>query len=566
MKLENFSVENYRSITEARQVSLTKSTVLIGPNNEGKSNILRALNLAMQTLSRFSRTSKLPSASNDILDIKRIYDWTKDFPVSLQKSQKNTKTIITLEFSLDEDEVSSFRKEIQSNLNGTLPVCITYDKETYSIKIVKRGRGSKGLNDKSDRISKFLGRRIQFQYIPAVRTSQESTGIVRGIISDQLAAIEEMPEYKAALSKIKELQNPILDLFSDKTTKTLKKFLPGIKSVTFSVSDERRYSALRQAIEIEVNDGVVTNLEAKGDGVQSLVALGLRRHLLEENREKLTYIFAVEEPEAHLHADAIHELKKVLNELSDVDQLVITTHSGILANRTPISSNVIVRRSRASEAKNLTEIRDALGIRSKDNLINSEVILLVEGDDDKIAIRSVLADRSVLLKDSLYSGRLSIESLDGAGSLGAKIGLYKGILCQVHCFLDNDEAGRAAIRKAEGASLIDIKDFNMTVVPGRMNTEFEDIVNMDCYKKDISTRFGIDLDKIAPRNRKVKWSAKMADVFEQSGKPFDSAIKQRLKFVVAEAVASSPETAINNNFDSIIANLVGSLEEKLKEI
>ncbi|WP_081500476.1 ATP-dependent nuclease [Komagataeibacter europaeus] len=110
----------------------------------------------------------------------------------------------------------------------------------------------------------------------------------------------------------------------------LKKFLPGIKSVTFSVSDERRYSALRQAIEIEVNDGVVTNLEAKGDGVQSLVALGLRRHLLEENREKLTYIFAVEEPEAHLHADAIHELKKVLNELSDVDQLVITTHSGIL--------------------------------------------------------------------------------------------------------------------------------------------------------------------------------------------------------------------------------------------
>lgn len=213
MKLENFSVENYRSITEARQISLTKSTVLIGPNNEGKSNILRALNLAMQTLSRFSRTSKLPSASKDILDIKRIYDWTKDFPVSLQKSQKNKKTKITLEFSLDEDEVSSFKKEIKSNLNGTLPVCITYDKETYSIKIVKRGRGSKGLNDKSDRISKFLGRRIQFQYIPAVRTSQESTSIVRSIISDQLAAIEEMPEYKAALSKIKDLQNPILDLF-----------------------------------------------------------------------------------------------------------------------------------------------------------------------------------------------------------------------------------------------------------------------------------------------------------------------------------------------------------------
>lgn len=160
-----------------------------------------------------------------------------------------------------------------------------------------------------------------------------------------------------------------------------------MRSVKFLVSDERRYSALRQSIDIEVDDGTVTSLEAKGDGVQSLVALGLRRHLLEESRERRTYIFAVEEPEAHLHPNAIHELRDVLRELSQIDQVIITTHSGLLANRSPLNSNIVVQRSKAFPAKNLSDIRNALGIRSHDNLLNAELVLLVEGDDDKLALR-----------------------------------------------------------------------------------------------------------------------------------------------------------------------------------
>lgn len=52
MRLDSFSVENYRSITQARRISLTENTVLVGPNNEGKSNILRALSAAMYALVR----------------------------------------------------------------------------------------------------------------------------------------------------------------------------------------------------------------------------------------------------------------------------------------------------------------------------------------------------------------------------------------------------------------------------------------------------------------------------------------------------------------------------------
>lgn len=570
LKLETFSVENYRSITEARRIPLSNATVLLGPNNEGKSNILRALNAAMLVLTRSTRRTGLLGGDPRLLppsrrEFMRAYDWSKDFPISLAKGKSLNKTRITLEFSLDSVEIDDFRREIKSSLNGTLPVCITFSEDDFDIKIVKQGKGGSSLNAKSGRIAAFLADRIQFQYIPAVRTAQEATRVVESIIAAELAELERKPEYKEALSAIKKLQKPILDAFSKKTTETLKAFLPEMRSVRFSVSDERRYTALRQSIDIEVDDGAVTSLEAKGDGVQSLVALGLRRHFLEESRERRTYIFAVEEPEAHLHPNAIHELRGVLRDLSKIDQVIITTHSGLLANRSPISSNIIVNRSKASPAKSLGDIRSALGIRSHDNLINAELVLLVEGDDDKLALRAILGNRSQILDSALHSGRVIIDSLDGAGSLGAKIGLYKGILCRVHCFLDDDASGRSALEKAQKAGLIDACDFNLALVGGKAESEFEDMLDEAVYANHIVDRFGVDLRVVKPRNRKAKWSARMADAFLQAGKPFGDLEKQRIKFVTADAVAGSPEVAVVAHAEGVITSLVASLEAKLKE-
>ncbi len=51
MRLEQFSVQNFRSIEKAEKLPLGDFTVLLGPNNEGKSNILQAMVMGMQELS-----------------------------------------------------------------------------------------------------------------------------------------------------------------------------------------------------------------------------------------------------------------------------------------------------------------------------------------------------------------------------------------------------------------------------------------------------------------------------------------------------------------------------------
>ena len=50
MKLNKFSVRNYRSIASQSDINLQSFNVLLGKNNEGKSNLLKALNIAMETL------------------------------------------------------------------------------------------------------------------------------------------------------------------------------------------------------------------------------------------------------------------------------------------------------------------------------------------------------------------------------------------------------------------------------------------------------------------------------------------------------------------------------------
>ena len=59
MKLKSFSVTNFRSITKAHHVNLSNTaTILVGKNNEGKSNLLKALSIAMEVMKLFGEDER----------------------------------------------------------------------------------------------------------------------------------------------------------------------------------------------------------------------------------------------------------------------------------------------------------------------------------------------------------------------------------------------------------------------------------------------------------------------------------------------------------------------------
>jgi hypothetical protein len=341
MKLVSFSVANYRSIVKAHKIRMGQSTVLVGPNNEGKSNVIKGLVTAMGVLKQprhthaafplrfvLNRAATAPSGlvQTRAVAVKpkkepaprfplpaHIYEWENDFPISLQDSTGECSSVFNLEFELDGAEIQQFKTEVRSSLNGTLPIEISINRMNQAtIKVAKRGRGGPALSSKSSAIARFVSNRLEFEYIPAIRTAESAERVVNSMLERELSLIEGSDEYKEAINKIRELQQPILDKLSQSIKPTMQKFLPAIKDIEFEIADDERFRALRRAAKMIVDDGSPTYLRYKGDGVQSLAALALMRHASEVRGAQKNFVIALEEPESHLHPNAIHSLRTVL--------------------------------------------------------------------------------------------------------------------------------------------------------------------------------------------------------------------------------------------------------------
>lgn len=565
MKLISFTVEKYRSITRAKKIKLERKAVLVGPNNEGKSNILRALVAAMNILTRGRRRVLFKSASHVRFLQRRFYNWNTDFPVHLQNKSPNGESVMILEFELTDDELADFRRGIKSRLTGTLPLRIALGPETTKVTVHKKGGGSKTFTKNSDKIAAFVSDRLDFEHIPAVRTAQSAQRIVDELVERELLNVEDNPEFIKALKKVEEIQKPILDILSESIRKTLLKFLPAVSEVKVQIPHEARYRALRRSCEIIINDGTPTLLQYKGDGVQSLAALGIMRHASERGARGKNFVIAIEEPESHLHPNAIHELRVVIDELSKKHQVVLTTHCPLFVDRTNISSNIIVYSNQARPAKKIKEIRQILGVRASDNLRNAEIVLLVEGEDDMIALKALFPRSSKSLKTAIDNGTIAIDFLGGGTNLAYKVGLIRDALCQTHCFLDDDKCGHASFEKTRIQGLLSDADANFTICEGMQEAEFEDLYDPALYEELVKNLYRLTLNTSKFKTNK-KWSARMREVFRQQGKRWNDQVESELKFKIAELVSVKPENALNEKKRTSFDSLVIALEDRLTEL
>ncbi|MGB6484902.1 MAG: ATP-binding protein [Candidatus Acidiferrales bacterium] len=566
MKLVSFSVDKFRSITRARKLAIQDLTILIGPNNEGKSNILRAFVIVLDLVSRLSGASLRRGRIRSIAQMMRDpYEWERDFPVSLQPRYPDGESVFNLAFELTDLEVGEFWDEVRSNIDGHLPVQITVGRKEPGFKITKRGPGAEALSRKAQSIADFIGKRFEFRYIPAVRTANIAENVVEEMIDRELKTVEDDPSYRAAQNELAKQYAPVLERLSASITGTLKGFLPKIQNVSVKMSDDARYRALRRSFEIIVDDGTPTNLRQKGDGVQSLVALGLMRHSSESDASGRSLVLAVEEPESHLHPRAIHQLKTVLQQISTKHQVIITTHCPLFVNRADIRSNILVTGNQAVAAKTSEQIRAILGVRASDNLRNAELILFVEGEDDRIAFMALLPALSEALREGLVSGVFAVDSLLGGTNLSYKLSQARDALCISHCFLDNDDCGRDAFKRAALEGLITEAEATFAICEGMPDSEIEDLYSSDVYDAKLLNSYGVTVDCPKFKTGK-KWSQRMQETFKQHGKQWDATCESRIKKDIAELVAASGQSALNEHKRSSVDALVAALERKLKAV
>lgn len=574
MKLVSFSLKNYRSIKSAEKIALGDLTILIGPNNEGKSNILRGLVTGMGVLSLVpsphGRGARVMTPrglvelweGRDQRQVGGIYEWERDFPISLQEKSPNGKTTFDFEFELSDSEVEDFKRDVKSNLNGLLPIRLTLGRKDVLFEVRKRGRGQATLTAKRAQIARFVGERLDMKDIPTVRTASAAMRLVDEMVQRELSRLEQTPEYRQAVEKITEIQGPVLNELSKTIQQMLGTFLPDVKAVQIEVED--RYRALRRDSRIVVDDGTATDLRYKGDGVQSLAAISLIHHISQQSAGSSELVLAIEEPEAHLHPRAIHQVREVLKDIAARQQVVLTTHSPLLVNRGDITKNVIVDKSRARTARSIAQIREALGVRVSDSLAAAEIVLVVEGEHDRVSITALLRSVSTRLASAFDDGIIAIEALRGASNLTFKLSSLRDQLCVAHAFVDYDAAGLQAVQNAEREGLLDSADRSFATSPGMRESELEDLFDFALYREMVRRRYNVDLNTATFRARRRKWTERVRQAFLSAGQHWDDQVCRQVKQQVAELVELKPDSALFDAWRSPLDALASAVTTKLE--
>lgn len=551
MQLVDFSVTNFRSITRAHKISLHNLTVLVGRNNEGKSNLLNGLNVAMQTMILHAKQSRSHY---------QLYNWERDFPVQFQERKSGLESIFRLNFRLNHEENNEFTRITGIRSNEDIPIEIKYGRDNIpKIRVPKKGSSS--FTNKSKQVTAFICEGISFNYIQAVRTENMAMNVIQQLLFEELAKLEDNTDYQTAMQTIKQLQKGVYDDISNRILAPLQEFLPQLTSVEI-VEKSNRYPMRRLYgdLDIMLDDGTPTSISYKGDGIKSLVSLAILKNMRPTGRAS---IIAIEEPESHLHPDAIHSLIEVINGVSENHQVVITTHNPLFVQRNAVSENVIVNEGTAKPAKSIKEIRDILGVLPEDNLINASHVLVVEGEDNKIALTKILKSLSTTLKDALNKNSFVIQPLSGASNLNYELNRLRSYVCKYFVFLDNDDAGISAGNKAIEKGLLTLADVKYTICNGSPKAEFEDCLKRDFYVERIKQKFSVDLSLGTFKGNK-KWSDNVKDIFLSQGQQWTDAIEKKVKMIVAEAIPEeNAEIVLNEYKRSSIDALVNALEAML---
>lgn len=548
MRLTSFSVQDYRCITKRHELQVGNLLRFIGPNNGGKSSFLNALCLGLLSLKDedLAGGRRNPGVHTENNVKGPDYDWDRDYPVHLQNSRPDGRTVITLTFVLGDDDRPVLEPVLGSDFDKALKITIRFGKEPPRV-----SRLVEGLSEEDTRyLLGYVGFQNHLAYVPASRLASVYDDAVSHLAESRLATLPNQDNAQAALEK---LAAQILE--------AVKELLPDVEALRFGPPEELVFGYKRYPTYLD--DGRETRLAVKGSGFKCLAAIAALRYEARSTQQQGNVVLAIEEPEAHLHPDAIHLLRRHLTAIAEQHPVIVTTHSPIFADRVHMERNIIVSDGEAKPARQVKEVRESLGVHLSDNLASAYLVILVEGETDRKIVAKFLRDSSESLRQHIDDHIIAIEALGGANNLAKRARYHGSTITNLHAFLDKDQAGIDKAKEAICNELLEEHHIRYASVDGMTESELEDLLEPKLYVKAIRKHFGICFQESEHKSMKAKWSKRMKDAFgDREWEKHEKEVKK----LVARKVEASGEPFICEHRRSALDSLVSDLEERIQSI
>ena len=538
MRLESLGVTNFRSIINTEEIVLNDRTIIVGKNNEGKSNYLNALNIALNLLLELSNTRFLINRYHRLPRYERnLFNWKRDYPLKNQSKSKFPPTTFTLKFSLNDEELKELKEKTSLSLTKYLIVEIKITKNdldlSFDMTIYKHNKNKTQIKRQIEKIVEFINENIKYVYIPAIRTEKKSMEIISSLIDDDLRELKTDQKYQEVISRINELVNELMDHISKNLYDSVKNFIPNLRNVELK-AEENDINLIRGRLgyQILVDDGTPTLLNYKGEGIKSLFTLAL----LSIKQNSSNTIIAIEEPEAHLHSGAMHDLKEIIDNLSKNNQILVTTHNPIFIDRYNISNNILVDNGRIKKINNIKQLRNILGIKLSDNLASCEKVIVVEGESDIVVLKHLLSLINSDVIKLINHGNVVFQNAGGVSKIEQQVRFYKNVLCDVIVVIDNDADQH--INELIKDNVLGHSDI-ITIENTKKVSELEDIFLPKVSVEFFKNIYKIIFDENLFKNENKKWSDIIKSEYSNRGYHFNEDIEKEIKAKFAQYVADN---------------------------
>ena len=389
--LKEIRISNYRSIRDEQTLIIGEDSTLIGPNNSGKTNALKAISILFGGYdNRFG------------------YDRELDIPFDRQSK----KTSIIGQFEIDSSE-AWFWEAIDKlhGLQGTARSgnqisLYLYFTETNTpvynfFTNVKRPQDKKADYSRMLRslVSDFLSK-FQVIYIPSEKSINDLyKNLLAPRVSQKAAAIlgSAMGNLTAELDSINRSINDTLR----------KSHIEGAE-VQIEVPGGKLENIIGQ-VSLAVTDEVKTSYTNKGRGLQAAIFYASLHWIDERIKETGQHpVWLIEEPESYMHPELANNSKDMVSRLAQKSISVVSTHSmqfiprktdGIHGFRLSSGSTIIERFIKFEDACNA--LKRSLGIRFSDYYGLANCNVFVEGKWDVYVINECVTKVAQLTKSPL---------------------------------------------------------------------------------------------------------------------------------------------------------------------
>lgn len=304
----------------------------------------------------------------------------------------------------------------------------------------------------------------EFYLLPAITDYSDeidrrsSSTVFRRLMADLadriMRADPRYGEIEATLTKLRQLLNPAVDGEEPQRIEalssveislrdTIKRLMPSVDRVQLAVEVEESRDIFSKGVTIKVDDGVLTDVLAKGHGMQRSIVFALLQMLIKSGQQQedaRPIILGIEEPELYIHPHAQRLIYGVLKEFAGMtndadqalgkDQVIYSTHSPAFVDISRYERIAVVRKEPAAgtiirqcavgvlgtvEERKGFKLLTSFGLKHNE-LFFARDCIIVEGPEDEVGIISTARKLGVIadLPDEIG---LSIVVADGKGDI-----------------------------------------------------------------------------------------------------------------------------------------------------